>query len=116
MISIFRCIIFISAFFPPLGFIQYLNASEPHVANLVDGFGDCFTNRMHQLIDGLRGLGVEFPEIQARGLSGDDYTGFTVPWNSFSDKNQGFSVDLDPKLMFNNPSRKQGLPQKAEVF
>jgi hypothetical protein len=80
------------------------------------GLADCFTNRMHQLIDGLRGLGVEFPEIQARGLSGDDYTGFTVPWNSFSDKNQGFSVDLDPKLMFNNPSRKQGLPQKAEVF
>jgi hypothetical protein len=64
---------------------------------LVDGFGDCCTNRMHRLIDWLRGLGVEFPAIQARGLSGGDYTDFTVPWNSFSSMNQGFSVDLDPQ-------------------
>ena len=54
-------------------------------------------NEWHRLIDGLKGLGVEFPAIQARGLSGCDYTDFTVPWNSFSGMNQGFSVDLDPQ-------------------
>ncbi|MFT4578299.1 MAG: hypothetical protein ACI8PD_001427 [Nitrospinales bacterium] len=98
MISIFRCFIFTCAFFSASWFHSIpVNASEPPVAILVDGFGDCCTNRMHQLIDGLRSLGVEFPAIQARGLSGDDYTDFTVPWNSFSGMNQGFSVDLDPQ-------------------
>jgi hypothetical protein len=72
-------------------------ASEPPVAILVDGFGDCCVNRMHRLIDGLRDLGVEFPAIQARGLTGSDYKDYTVPWNSFSGINQGFSVDMNPQ-------------------
>ncbi len=89
----FTCAVFIGFLFPP----NMAAASEPPVAILVDGFGDCCTNRMHRLIDGLRNLGVEFPAIQARGLSGGDYTDFTVPWNSFSGMNQGFSVDLEPQ-------------------
>jgi hypothetical protein len=98
MISILRCFIFIcTVFFATWFHTIPANASEPPVAILVDGFGDCCTNRMHRLIDGLRNLGVEFPAIQARGLSGGDYTDFTVPWNSFSGTNQGFSVDLDPQ-------------------
>lgn len=98
MISILRCFIFIgTVFFVSWFHVVPANASEPPVAILVDGFGDCCTNRMHRLIDGLRNLGVEFPAIQARGLSGGDYTDFTVPWNSFTGTNQGFSVDLDPQ-------------------
>jgi hypothetical protein len=98
MISILRCFIFIGTVFSVSWFHAIpANASEPPVAILVDGFGDCCTNRMHRLIDGLRNLGVEFPAIQARGLSGGDYTDFTVPWNSFSGTNQGFSVDLEPQ-------------------
>ncbi len=98
MRSIFRCFVITCAFLSASWFHSLsAKASEPPVVILVDGFGDCCTNRMHRLIDGLRGLGVEFPAIQARGLSGDDYTDFTVPWNSFSGLNQGFSVDLDPQ-------------------
>ena len=98
MISISRCFIFTCAFFSASWLYSIpAQASEPPVVILVDGFGDCCTNRMHRLIDGLRGMGAEFPAIQARGLTGGDYTDFTVPWNSFSGINQGFSVDLDPQ-------------------
>ena len=98
MISVIRCFIFVCT----VSFASWfhsipVSASEPPVAILVDGFGDRCTNRMHKLIDGLRKLGVEFPAIQARGLSGGDYTDFTVPWNSFSGTTQGFSVDLEPQ-------------------
>lgn len=98
MTSVFRYLIFSCAIFigSHLQSIPAM-ASEPPIAILVDGFGDCCVNRMHRLIDGLRNLGVEFPAIQARGLSGGDYADYTVPWNSFSGTNQGFSVDLEPQ-------------------
>lgn len=74
-----------------------VHAAEPPVAILVDGFGDCCAHRMTRLIDGLKELGVEFPAVKARGLSGDRYSDYTVPWNSFSGLDQGFNVDLDPQ-------------------
>lgn len=98
MVTGIRCLVFICAtVFSFLIHLTPVKASEPPVAILVDGFGDCCVNRMHRLIDGLKKLGVEFPAIQARGLSGRDYTDYTVPWNSFSGMDQGFSVDMDPK-------------------
>jgi hypothetical protein len=71
------------------------SAGNPPVAILVDGFGDCCTNRMGFLIQGLKKLGVEFPALKMRGLSGQNNSDYTVPWNSMSAMDQGFAVNMD---------------------
>ncbi len=99
MVSILRCFSFTCSIILA-SWLQSMpaNAFEAPVAILVDGFGDCCANRMDKLIDGLKNMGVEFPAVKTRGLSGNRYADYTVPWNSFSGLDQGFSVDLDPQI------------------
>ncbi|MEK9627490.1 MAG: hypothetical protein VW455_00560 [Nitrospinota bacterium] len=98
MRSILRCVIVACfVFYSPFFQMSVAKAAEPPVVILVDGFGDCCANRMHRLIDGLRIMDVEFPALKARGLKGDIYSDYTVPWNSFSGMDQGFNVDLNPQ-------------------
>lgn len=73
-----------------------VRAGEGPVVILADGFGDCCTHRMTTLIDGLKALGAEFPAVAGRGLDGSSYGDYVVPWNSFTDRDQGFQVELDP--------------------
>lgn len=72
-------------------------AGERPVAILVNGFGDCCTSRMGNLIDSLKAMGVDFPAVARRGLDGSKYEHYVVPWNSFSALDQGFQVSLDPQ-------------------
>ncbi len=70
-------------------------AATPPVAILVDGFGDCCTNQMGFMISGLKNLGVQFPAVAMRNLSGNANSDYTVPWNSMSGMDQGFSVNMN---------------------
>jgi hypothetical protein len=71
-------------------------ASNAPVVILANGFGDCCTDRMNTLIDGLKKMGASFPALELRGLDGSQYAHYVVPWNSLSSLDQGFQVNMDP--------------------
>ncbi|OSM01973.1 hypothetical protein [Magnetofaba australis] len=73
-----------------------MTAPNRPVAILVDGYGDCCAHEMHELIDGLKAAGVEFPAVALRGLSGRAYTDYSAPWNALTARDQGFKVTLNP--------------------
>jgi hypothetical protein len=71
-------------------------AADGPVVILVNGFGDCCSQRMTNLIDELKAMGAEFPAVTRRGLDGSRYEHYVVPWNSFTAIDQGFQVNPDP--------------------
>jgi hypothetical protein len=85
-----------------------VKAADGPVVILVNGFGDCCSQRMANLIDELKAMGAEFPAVTKRGLDGSRYEHYVVPWNSFKALDQGFQVSLDPMQHVRNAMGQSG--------